>query len=268
MADTTHSVILRACYSFLLPVARFLLRAGISFREFEELGRKAFVEVSASEFGLRQRPTNTSRIAAMTGIPRKEVKRLREAPDPWNGFPRQELSPLGDILHHWYTHPQYLDFNGLPLPLKLDGDEPSFEMLARLCAGDLPPGALKVELVRAGAAEIGSDGFIRVLKRVAVPNAFDEKLVTSLSFNLYALASTIAFNSNPHRKTEGRIERFVQSEKLPAFTTQKLKPLIRRRIESFSEDLDDMFSAAERGCEEHGKRVGVGVYYYEDDLSE
>jgi hypothetical protein len=261
---TTQARVLRACYSFLVPVAKFLLRAGVSYREFDDLARTAFVDVAALEFGLRGRQTNTSRISAMTGIPRKEVKRIRETLQPNHEFPRRDLSPIGDILHHWYTDSRFLSADGQPLALHLDETGPSFEDLARLCAGDLPVGALKVELLRLGAASVKEDGLIHALKRVAVPDAFDDKLITSLSFNLFGLASTIAFNSDPGRKSEGRIERFVQSDDISDATRGKLRPLIRRRIESFTEDLDDMFSAVDGGSQGDG-RLGVGIYYYEED---
>ena len=39
----------------------------------------------------------------------------------------------------------------------------------------------------------------------------------------------------------------------------------QRRIEGFTEEIDDVFSTISRDNSGHEGRVGVGVYYYEDD---
>src|SRR6516164_9982990 len=91
--------LLRACYSFLLPVARLLLRSGVSFTEFAEIARAAFVEIASNDYGIRGRQTNVSRVSAMTGIARKEVRRLRQIAGHYPDNPRVELSPLSDVLH-------------------------------------------------------------------------------------------------------------------------------------------------------------------------
>ena len=257
--------VLSACYSFLVPVARFLLRSGVSFNEFTELARAAFVQVAGEEYGIRGRPTNISRVAAMTGIPRKEIRRIRNLVDRYGSTPRDEISPLGDILHHWYTDQDFLDSDGQPLPLPSDGIGMTFELLAKRYAGDLPSGALKSELLRTGAVALNDDDQLVPTRRQAVPERFDDKLVTSLSFNLYGLASTIAFNSNSKRTGAGRIERFVQSEHVSPESKAILRDSLRDRIDRFTIDLDNMFSKTGKTSGRDMSRVGVGIYYFEED---
>jgi len=265
VSEPVHHKLLAACGSFLLPVSRLLLRAGISYKEFEKLSRGAFVQAAAEEFGIRGRPTNNSRIAAMTGIPRKDVSKIRaELPVEKNRL-RSELSPLGDVLHHWYSDAEYIDREGKPIALQLEGDCPAFADLVKKYAGDLPAGAVRVELIRTGAVRVDKDGVLCAVRRIAVPNAIDDSLITALSFSLNCLASTVAHNSNPNRRTSRRIERFVQSDQLSERSRKKLRSLARRRIEGFTEELDDIFSAVgSEDSEQHG-RVGVGVYFYEDE---
>ena len=257
--------VLSACYSFLVPVARFLLRSGVSFNEFTELARAAFVQVAGEEYGIRGRPTNISRVSAMTGIPRKEVRRIRDLIDRYGSTPRDEISPLGDVLHHWYTDQDFLDSDGQPLPLPADGKGKTFELLAKRYAGDLPSGALKSELLRTGAVTLDDGDQLVPTRRQAVPESFDDKLITSLSFNLYGLASTIAFNSNSKRTGAGRIERFVQSDRIPLESKVILRDSLRDRIDRFSIDLDNMFSKTGKRSGPDMSRVGVGIYYFEED---
>ena len=172
--------ILRACYSFLVPIARFLLRSGVSFQEFEEISRVAFVQVASDDYGIRGRPTNVSRVAAMTGIPRKDVKRLRQIADKYLDDPRLYMSPLGDLLQQWCTNPEYLDEFGRPRPIPVSGVDHSFERLVQLSCRDLPAGAVKVELIRIGAVAETDNGLLVVRRREIIPENLDERLFTSL----------------------------------------------------------------------------------------
>ena len=77
MQDDIQRQILDAFFVILRPIAKILLRCGIGFREFAEVSKAAFVDVASSEYGLRGRPTNISRVAVMSGLTRKEVRRIR-----------------------------------------------------------------------------------------------------------------------------------------------------------------------------------------------
>lgn len=263
MSHVERKTILRACHSALIPIARFLLRSGISFREFAEIARVAFVEVATEDYGIRGRPTNISRVAAMTGITRKDVRRVRLLTLDYEDDFRVALSPLGDMLLQWHTNPTYLDVHCRPRALPMNGPAPSFEDLVQKSAKDLPAGAMKVELMRLGAIRENSDGTLSVVRREIVPADTDERLVTSIAFSLRALATTIAFNTAQPRTGPGRIERFVQSEPLTDESRQKLYGVIRNRIGRFAEECDNIFSQGERARNE-GRRIGVGIYYHED----
>lgn len=256
--------ILRACYSFLVPIARFLLRSGVSFKEFEEISRVAFVQVASEDYGIRGRPTNISRVAAMTGIPRKDVKRVREIEDEYLDDPRFHISPLGDLLQQWCTDPDYLDECGLPRPIPASGAGHSFERLVQLSCRDLPAGAVKVELIRIGAVCETDEGLLRVRRREIIPEDLDERLFTSLAFSLKALATTIAFNTDPSRRAPPRVERFVQSSPLAASSRKRLESLVRSRVVGLTEELDALFSEGEIAEPPAGRRIGVGVYFHED----
>ena len=126
--------VLRACYSVMLPIARFLLRSGVGFKEFAEVSRMAFVQVASNDYGLRGRPTNISRVAAMTGIARKEVKRLRSARADYDDQMIVEAGPLSDVLQRWHTEKGYLDRMGRPRPLRMQGRSPSRSSRRDFCS--------------------------------------------------------------------------------------------------------------------------------------
>ena len=200
----------------------------------------------------------------MTGIARKDVKRVRVLGQGYYQDPRAQLSPLGDVLQAWCTNLDYLDDNGQPRSIAYSGGPTSFELLVQASAGDVPAGALKVELLRVGAIRESADGVLHLVKREIVPDDLDERLFASLAFSLKALATTIAFNTNPHRGAPPRIERFVQSGRLSNSSRQQLQRVVRTRIVNFTEEIDDLFSGGELVGDQEGHRIGVGIYFHDD----
>jgi hypothetical protein len=250
----------------MLPIARFLLRSGVGFKEFAEVSRIAFVEVASTDYGLRGRPTNISRVAAMTGIARKEVRRLRSIRTGYEETLRVEVGPLSDVLQRWYTDDKYVDRNGRPRPLKMQGRSPSFRGLVKLCAGDIPAGAIKVELIRSGSVVEDRKGMLHAVRRQVVPADLDEKLITGIVFGLRGHAATVAFNTSVNNLgTAGRIERFCLSDRIAEQSIAEMHPVIRHRVQTFADEMTDLIAEPRRSP--RGRRVGVGIFYYEDESS-
>ena len=62
----------------LRPLARLFLEQGLVFATIEELLKAALVRVASEEFSLRGEPPTDSRISVLSGVHRKDVRRLRE----------------------------------------------------------------------------------------------------------------------------------------------------------------------------------------------
>ena len=86
-----------------------------------------------------------------------------------------------------------------------------------------------------------------------------------MAFGLRGLATTIAHNTNPNRTTDLFIERVVHSDPLTADSKSVLREILRSRITVFTEEIDDLFSGKDEPETTDTSRIGVGVYYYEDD---
>lgn len=152
------------CYQLLLPLTRLLLRLGISWRELSELMKRAYVESAAADYAEKRRPVNTSRLAIMTGLTRKEVKRVRDLLRRGERFDAVRNSAADSVLLGWYSDPEFHDSIGRPAMLEADGLEGSFHALCRRYAGDLPAGAMQKELMRVGAVELVESGRLRLLR--------------------------------------------------------------------------------------------------------
>lgn len=166
-----HSIL----FKLLRPVARLFLHFGISYREFCELSKAAFVGVASEDYGVHGRPTNASRIAAMTGLTRKEISRIRSKIESGEGAQTDRQSPINEVLSAWCSADEFVDARGRPRPLPLKGERASFESLIAQYAGDIPEGAMRKELLRIDAIEL-ADNEVRILpERLAMLEADKQK---------------------------------------------------------------------------------------------
>lgn len=269
MRDDIQRQILGAFLIVLKPIARILLRFGIGFREFSEIAKTAFVDVASSDFGLRGRPTNISRVAVMTGLTRKEVRRLRDKIADGEHTVVVKPTPMWDILHYWHADSEFLDSTGKPATLSFSGEYGSFSNLVRRFGGDIPPGAMRTELKRVGAVEEGEDGKLTVLKRTFRPEGDHESLVASLVHGVYPLLTTVGHNTDPNRVGSTWAQRIAFTQSVSKSDVPRLKRISADRIESFAESIDDLFMAYETLNDKEAKddekvTLAVGMFYFED----
>ena len=65
-----------AVLRLMRPLVRILLRNGMAYGNLAELVRKAYVDVAWREFAPEGKKQTVSRVSALTGLTRKEVRRL------------------------------------------------------------------------------------------------------------------------------------------------------------------------------------------------
>lgn len=258
--------------AFLLvmrPIVRILLRYGIGYREFVEVAKTAYVGVASSDFGLRGRPTNISRVAVMTGLTRKEVKRVRDKIASGDNSISVKTTPLADVLHHWHAQPEYTDSSGRPRKLHFSGVEHSFADLVKAYGGDVPPGAMRTEMKRVGVIEEDEAGSLRVVTRILRPDSDHQRLITILIHGAYAFLSNIAHNTDSASSEDKWASRIAFTTAIKTSDTGQLRRITKDRIADFAESIDDIFITYEALHEESekpeaGDAVAVGVFYFEE----
>ena len=270
MHDKSKNVVLLALLKALRPVARFLMKSGIGYREFSEIGKSAFVDVATSDYGLRGRPTNISRVAVMTGLTRKEVRRLRDKISSGNQVDMARVIPPAEILSRWHSDSDYLDSAGRPLTLDFDGATSSFAGLVKKYGGDIPPGAMRTELKRVGAVTDDDSGRLTVQMKFFRPFDLDEQMARALSQAMYGLALNIDHNIAERDRSETWVERTAFSARIRHGDNSRVRRISQDRAIEFVESVSDLFSAYETiySDDELGTEsstVGVGVYYFETD---
>ncbi len=269
MQDKIQKEILNAFLVVLRPVAKIMLRCGIGFREFAEIAKTAFVDVASREYGIRGRPTNISRIAVMTGLTRKEVRRLRDKISSGSIAVVVKSTPLAQVLHGWFAEDEFLDSVGRPAALPFAGDAGSFSSLVKKFGGDIPPGAMRTELKRVCAIEEDSEGKLRAIRRSIHPKLRHENLVLALMHGAYPMLSNIAHNSSPNIKDNTWPQLTAFTPDVRSADLVRLRRISLDRLAGVAESFDDLFMAYEKLHETNDSSsekttVAIGLYYFEE----
>jgi Family of unknown function (DUF6502) len=262
-ASTTH--VLAATRQWLKPLVHVLIRCGITWREFAEVAKTAYVEVSTSKFGKRGRPTNVSRTAVLTGLARREVRiqreRLDAEPEALTGY----VTKASLVLSAWHLEPQFLDSTGKPALLALDGEGATFTALLRRCgAGDVRPSTLLKELRSAGAIRVTGDGRLEPLQRMYVPQKMDEELIRLWGTVLADIATTYTHNLT-RDGTPARFERAAVNDRVCASALPEFRQFLNQEGQAFLERLDAWLTQHEAKSDtDPAIRLGAGVYHIQD----
>lgn len=269
MNNDVKKRVLNAFLLVLRPVIRILLRYGIGYREFAEITKTAFVDIASTDFGIRGRPTNISRVAVMTGLTRKEVKRLRTQIGRGENLVSVKTTPFVDVLHHWHAQPEFTDNAGNPRELRFSGEENSFSDLVKRFGGDIPAGAMRTEMKRVGVVQEDEARRLKIISRSFRAESDHEALLTILVHSVYPLLTNAAYNTDPDRTDATWANRVAHTTSLRMQDTKQLRRIAKDRIVDFVESIDDLFIAYESlqdesKDDETSNPVAVGVFYFEE----
>ncbi|MEM9384612.1 MAG: DUF6502 family protein [Pseudomonadota bacterium] len=266
MGSAIHEAVLQACRNFMIPIARFLLRNGVTFKEFAEISKWAFVKVAADDYGAGERKASVSRISVATGLSRKEVARFVEFNPPAPTY-EAEWRLASATLQTWHTDPEYLDESGEPVPLSVADNGEGFNALVASATGDCTNSntVLGLLLEADSVARVG-EGVVVPTIRYFMPGDSECHAAHHFGEAIGNLANTIQNNYNK-RRVATYFERFVWTDSLPKLSGVRFQRLLGDQASKMLEMLDDWLTAHEVP-EPTGRKVGVGVFYFETPDSE
>jgi len=263
--------VLAACRHLLAPIARLLLRSGVTWGEFTELSKEVFVDVARRDYGIQGRPTNNSRVAMITGLSRREVTRVRDVLIGEAQAQEPPSSRVAQVLSGWHVDAEFLDGDGQPMVLPANGERRSIEALLKRYAGDLPHGAFLKELQQLGLVEKNGNESFRVLARDYLRGPADPDIVRQLGVALHDHAATLAHNAHAERTEPARFEGMASTPRLEPRYARTFAKFAEERGQAFLEEIDAWLVRHEvkakdtKEADKQGVRVGIGVYLIRDD---
>ena len=153
--------VISALRKILRPLVKFMVANQVTYPFLINMLKSVYVDVAEQDFPVPGKKQTDSRINLLTGVHRKDVKRLRSEEDIPETRP-MNISVGSQIVARWIGDKQLQNPDGTPkiLPLQ-DQDEfsnDSFEgLVANISKGDIRPRVVLDELMRLDMVELDPD---------------------------------------------------------------------------------------------------------------
>lgn len=258
--------LLVAVRRMLRPLARLLMAHGIHFPAFTELAKGVFVDVAARDFPDDGSGLSDSRVCLLSGVHRREVKRLRAEATHYQA--PQSVSMGAQIVARWCAEPAYLDHQRWPKPLPRSvgqGGEVSFERLVESVSKDIRPRAVLDEWLRLGVATLDAADCVHLSEAAFVPaNGVEEKAFffgKNLHDHLAAATHNLLDGKPPY------LERCVYYDGLSEASVEKLRVLSREMAVATLQEINRQAMTLQQQDierEDADQRMTFGVYFYDE----
>ncbi len=272
MSTSIEKALPAALLVLLRPLVRILLRNGIAYGAFAEIARKIYVDVAYHDHTYPGKKQTISRVSAITGITRKEAKRLLELEEADDQGANERYSRAIRVISGWLNDARYGDDKGEPLDLPVNNGEPSFASLVKEYSGDIPTQAMLQALSSAGSVAKIDSGHIRLISRVYIPGNDPVDKINILGTDAGELIATIDHNLTAP-ESQLRFQRKVSSRQVNLDSIAEFKQLSAQKSQALLEKLDHWLTQHE--CpdtsdqpEKKAAYVSLGIYFYEQNSEE
>ncbi len=269
--------VLNVFASLVRPLTRVAFEYGISASEISGAVRRTYIQALEERLMGQSRVTTDARIAAVAGLTKSDVSALREATRA--GAPHSlratvSLDQVTNLLTSWHTLSGYSGAYGLALELDLlptpGSPRKSFrELVAASCPG-ADTEALLDELVASGSVEVVDSSTVRCLSRAYLPQGADVKRIERMGRFLSSVTASFVHNLLRVGSDPLYFERAVVSDELMSDSARdKFSDVAGERGQELLTELDTFLTRlAESQPAKSGKKYGVGIYFFEDQVPE
>ena len=251
----------------LRPLVRLLIRAGITFPVLEDLLRGLFVDVAQNDLLPDPKSRTDSRISLLSGVHRKEIRRLRLLPQPTNETP-PVVTLTSQILARWLGVAPWIDPTGNPIPLPRSGIEPeSFERLVGSVTKDLRPRAVLDTLLADGVVALDCEDRVRLNQASFIPLPGQDAQVYYFGRNLHDHIAAAAANITAAAPAPF-LDRSVHYDRLPAEVAARLEAISRTAAQQMLLEINRAALTLTDALPEpttNTKRLNLGVYLFVED---
>lgn len=162
--DTIFSSAATEIEHYLKPMARQCINFRLDYRQISEMLKTALVSVAESEFAIEGKSQTNSRISLLTGVHRKDVKRLLSQNQ--NESLLRQHGLISKLITAWLETPELIGKDSEPKPIPRHPNSAystSFTELAGTLTRDIHVRALWDECINSGVVQLMDDGLVHLM---------------------------------------------------------------------------------------------------------
>lgn len=263
---SAQAKLVSAVRRILRPLVRLLLSQGLTYQWLSDVLKEIYVDVANADFNLGEKRQTDSRVSLLTGVHRKDVRRLRETPMRREvGAEAPPAVSLGaQLVARWASDPRYLDEEDRPRPLARLASQGSlsFESLVAEVSKDIRARPVLDEWLRLGVAHVDAEDRVHLNVEAFVPEKGFEEKVFYLGANVHDhLAAAV---DNVSGRKPAWMERSVHYDALTDLSIDELAALAEKTGMTAMKAVNRRAMELEK--RDSGKaglrRINFGVYFY------
>ncbi len=172
--DQVNTAVITALRKVLRPIVKFMIANQITYTYLSNMLKAIYVEVAEKDFPVAGKKQTDSRINLLTGVHRKDVKRLRAEPEDLESRPAN-ISIGSQLVARWVGDKSLLNPDNSPRKLPLQDDDEfsnkSFEgLVSNIAKGDIRPRVVLDELMRLDMVELDPEHNVILKTKAFTPN--------------------------------------------------------------------------------------------------
>ena len=140
--------LIKQIQSIFKPLVTILLKYGVSYKVFDKIAKEVFVSVATNDYGIRGRDANTSKVAFMTGLSRREISKIKQKIQREEFIISKSLSYSEKVMDVWLNDKDFTNSSNQPKAIIYEGTGSSFVELIKKTKIDVTPKTAYLELLR------------------------------------------------------------------------------------------------------------------------
>ena len=263
--NKTQIALIKAVSMLCKPLIRLLIEKGVTFPQFRELIKELYVEVADTHFSLSGDKPSDSRIFVLTGVHRKDIKRIHQQDKEQNSAIVSSASLSSEIVARWISMPEYMDEEGNPRPLLKNkkGGEAEFDQLVSSINKDVRPKVILEEWLRLNIVHMKYN-YVVLNQSAFVTNKEFNNMAYYLGHNVHdhiaSCVNNIMTEDNP------MLERSVYYASLTEDSVNKLRTISNKKSNELLQYLNKQaikFYDTDKDKDDAIHRMRLGIYWYQ-----
>ena len=244
MADSARAHLIFSFRKVLRPLIKILIRAGITYDEFREVIKGAYIETAVREGIGKEGPVSRERISVHTAVPQADVDRFIDDPKLLAPPDATNAAVIAEVLHLWNTDPNYLGPYGIPLEIDFE-TTPGRNLSDLIYRADatVDPQVILDEMTETGlVTQVGEAHFKASSRSYLFADVMTPQALEYFGRVMADLATTLEFNMGVQNEQK-RLQRSVVADGgIPDYAFPEFEALLKTRVQALLVEIDDWLS--------------------------